>query len=848
MSKEILRWRSSSQWNRVLLSDDSANVCFNIPNGVGNHNVRNSAFGIYNGNRMVYVVIADKPCQVLFEYNFNGGSSWSSGGGQSLTGSGGYYTYTKVNSSFNFVETNDGMWVETLYVDPNFQSYGAISDVNAWLSFLQTPIIPPIVYNFRSVSAITGKLGTFNLPTIDAAFLNSGEAVTGSDGAHIHLNANALISALAANIPLNAETPIIYAGKVDYMSYTIVGAQVPGLPAVITAFRLKFYIGGSSTPFYSADIGGGVNGPKNCYLHFIIDDDNERARLSLIYRVTSTNPLTYSYNGESFTEEQEQQMYLWLKSHVQPDITDSTDNIGNGDEGGDGWQPWNNVPIPKQSNPTKSALNTGFTSMYKVDDAILKSLSDFLWTDSFTENVKKFFSDPREIIIALMLFPVAPSASDTPTEIKAGRISTGVSGYKLLNQYLTIDMGYIEMHEESHTFLDYPPNTRASVYLPYCGEHSLDVNEIQGKTLHLEYTFDFLTGNVCAQISVDGNYIYNFTGECGVQLPTSSEDFSRMYSAIISAGATFGGGLASIAGGGMTAPMALNGASNMLQNFMAMSPEVQYNSGGGSSSGFISNQMPFLRLELPDPLMANGDTSNEDFESSKQYSFLGKPTYQSLTIGECSGFTKCLDAHLVNLTGATTQEQANILRALKDGVLIESGSSTPSDTPTVAGNTVITFLKCSSENNVIGKSWGESTLALEGKLIYNQSITSPKFLVSGNAIGYNYCYIALFKRFYFITDIVCRENGMQEISLSVDVLQSFREITPTTGIIHCKAIIERQKSKGNLYMTDGYMWTKAKKKIVTVPFMGGSNQYVNSAGQQNFERTNNTYVLTIAGD
>ena len=175
--------------------------------------------------------------------------------------------------------------------------------------------------------------------------------------------------------------------------------------------------------------------------------------------------------------------------------------------------------------------------------------------------------------------------------------------------------------------------------------------------------------------------------------------------------------------------------------------------------------------------------------------------------------------------------------------MIESGSSTPSDTPTVAGNTVITFLKCSSENNVIGKSWDETTLALEGKLIYNQSITSPKFLVSRNAIGYNYCYIALFGRFYFINDIVCRENGMEEISLSVDVLQSFKD-----GILNCKAIIERQKSKGNLYMTDAYMWTKAKKKIVTVPFMGGSYQYVNSAGQQSFERANNSYVLTIAGD
>lgn len=703
----------------------------------------------------------------------------------------------------------------------------------------------PVIYDWKSVPAIQGKLGTYNLSEIDKNYLNNGDAVTGSDGSHFTRLVNETrISQLGANIPFNTETPIIYSGSGDMMTYEIVALQAQGQPILIDSYKLRFYVSGVYTAFYECTLTGGLHAPENTWLHFIIDESKTMARLSLIVRNASSSPITYSYNGQSFTDAQARTMYSWLHGHIPPeDREDSTDNISNGNEGGGSWQPWNDVPVPKTGNPTKNALTIGFTTMYKVDDTILKDLSDFLWSDTFVDNVKKLFSDPREIIVGLMLFPVTPSASSNPTEIKAGSIQTGVMAYKLLDQYLTIDMGYIDIHEESSTFLDFPPNTKAAVYLPYCGEHYLDVNQIMGKQLHLEYTFDFLTGAVCANIAVDGSYVYSFTGQCGIQIPTSSEDFGRMYSSVLSAGATLGTAMATLATGGMTAPLMFGMGANMLSNGMSMTPDIQYSSGGGGASGFIANQTPYLRLELPVPLMANGDTSDTDFEATKQYAFIGKPTYQSLTLSSCSGYTKCLDAHLKNIP-ATEIELAGILRDLKEGVIIQDGNDDPSDTPTVSGNTVITFIKCKSAPNVIGKAWDTNDIeAIEGKIIYNQSISKPQFIIKGDIKGYNYCYIGMFSRYYYITDIVYAENGVQEISMSVDALQSFR-----TEILACKAIVERQKKKGNLYMTDSYMYTKANKKIVTVPFMGGDNQYINQSGMQTFERQNNSYILTIAGD
>ena len=711
-----------------------------------------------------------------------------------------------------------------------------------YLAYITSPTPPP--HNWQSVPAISGKNGTFNLSMIESSELNDGEAVTDVDGSQFtRLSNETRLSQLGANIPFNTETPVIYSGSGDIMTYEIVALQAPGQPILIDSYKLRFYISGVYTPFYTWTLTGGLHAPENTWLHFIIDENNEIAHLSLIVRNSSSSPVTYSYNGQTLSSSEESAMYDWLKAHIPPESReDSTDNITNGDEGGESWQPWNSVDIPKSPNPTMTALDTGFTSMYKVDENILSDLSDFLWSSSFVDNVSKFFSDPREIIIGLMLFPVTPSASENATEMKAGGISTGVSGYKLLDQYITIDMGYIEVHKSTFTFLDYPPNTKAIVYLPYCGEHALDVNEIMDKTLHLEYTFDFLTGAVCANISVDGNYTYSFTGQCGLQIPTSSEDFSRIYSSVLSAGATLGSALATIATGGLAAPLLIGAGANMLSNGMSMTPDVQYSSGGGGAGGFIANQTPFLRLELPVPLMANGDTSSEDFEVNKQYSFIGKPSYQSLLLSVCGGFTKCTEVHLKNVP-ATEQEISLIEQGLKDGVIIQSGNEDPGDTPEVAGNTVITFIKCASERNVIGKTWdANENLALEGKLIFNQSVLKPVFIIKGDVIDFNYCYISLFKRYYYITDIKCLENGMQEVSMSVDYLQSFK-----ASILACYAVVERQRDKGNLYMTDAYMYTKANKQIATVPFMGGDNQYINLSGMQSFERANNSYVLTLAG-
>lgn len=127
------------------------------------------------------------------------------------------------------------------------------------------------------------------------------------------------------------------------------------------------------------------------------------------------------------------------------------------------------------------------------------------------------------------------------------------------------------------------------------------------------------------------------------------------------------------------------------------------------------------------------------------------------------------------------------------------------------------------------------TLSNEGSLagatiIDDTSILAPRLKVRDNGIimvQYNYCYIADFKRYYYITDITV-SNGYIYIDCKVDVLMSY-----AAEIRACSGIIKRQESKCNYYLDDEKYKSYEYSRIQTKLFPNGF--------------TTNSFVLTIAG-
>ena len=95
----------------------------------------------------------------------------------------------------------------------------------------------------------------------------------------------------------------------------------------------------------------------------------------------------------------------------------------------------------------------------------------------------------------------------------------------------------------------------------------------------------------------------------------------------------------------------------------------------------------------------------------------------------------------------------------------------------------IVFYKCSSEKNCLNKVL-ESEITLDGAIRGESNVISPQIMVQMNPIEYDYVYIPEWRRYYFITDIVCYRANAFVVKLSIDVLMSYKtEILQMTGVV-----------------------------------------------------------------
>ena len=96
----------------------------------------------------------------------------------------------------------------------------------------------------------------------------------------------------------------------------------------------------------------------------------------------------------------------------------------------------------------------------------------------------------------------------------------------------------------------------------------------------------------------------------------------------------------------------------------------------------------------------------------------------------------------------------------------------------------ITFYKYGGKTNAIPKTLGTGT-DMQGLLRDTYDILRPTITVRQSAVfDYNYCYVPVFNRYYFIENIGVESADIYALSLSVDVLQTYREsILASRGVI-----------------------------------------------------------------
>lgn len=107
----------------------------------------------------------------------------------------------------------------------------------------------------------------------------------------------------------------------------------------------------------------------------------------------------------------------------------------------------------------------------------------------------------------------------------------------------------------------------------------------------------------------------------------------------------------------------------------------------------------------------------------------------------------------------------------------------------------------------------------------NSSIINPRLILHNFSItDVNYLYIPLWKRYYYINEIVVLDAERVEVSARVDVLKSFAE-----DIKKCSAIIDKQ-SRANLsdkYIDDGSYVERCDKTLQSYAFPSGFTSQAN---------------------
>lgn len=132
----------------------------------------------------------------------------------------------------------------------------------------------------------------------------------------------------------------------------------------------------------------------------------------------------------------------------------------------------------------------------------------------------------------------------------------------------------------------------------------------------------------------------------------------------------------------------------------------------------------------------------------------------------------------------------------------------------------VQFFYNMSDERKINKDLIEGEV-FEGELRESVSVMNPTIRFEKEAVlRYNYAYIPSFQRYYTINNRTCFRDGLWDISMSVDVLMSFRN-----DIINLQAVVDKQSmpENGDEYIDDGSLVSDNNTFSTVYNFPAGFN-------------------------
>lgn len=321
--------------------------------------------------------------------------------------------------------------------------------------------------------------------------------------------------------------------------------------------------------------------------------------------------------------------------------------------GGEGDYDDSSDPVDFPPLPPTSAVDTGFITLYNPSTTQLQNLANYMWSGAFDLNTfRKIFADPMDCILGLSIVPVAIPNGGTKN-VTVGNISTGVSMTVAQSQYVEIDCGTFNITEFWGAYLDYEPYTKFSIYLPYIGIKPISADDIMGKTLHVKYHVDILSGACIAYIKCGDSVLYSYIGQCSSSIPISGNDWTNVINGALTIATAIG---ECVATGGAMAPSDVKDIASTAIN--SLKPEISKSGSLSGTGGLMGIQKPYLITVRPIQALPTA-----------QNHYTGYPSFVTASLASLSGYTEIDQIHLENIP-ATDIELSEIESLLKGGVIL----------------------------------------------------------------------------------------------------------------------------------------------------------------------------------
>lgn len=359
------------------------------------------------------------------------------------------------------------------------------------------------------------------------------------------------------------------------------------------------------------------------------------------------------WSGSSDTIKSDMHRWIGLSTISDPYEDDDDDPRGGG---GDHNKQGDVIEIPDM--PVSDVTDSKLITVYNPSLSQLQNFGNYLWSDEWdVEALKKIFQNPWEGIIGLSIVPVQPVAGQS-RNIHLGNLDVPVSMPRVVQQFVDVNCGSVNIREYYGSYLDYSPYTSAEIYLPYVGTRPLDIDTIMKGTVSVKYRVDVISGACACYVLVDGSVMYQYSGSCSGQIPITAGNFGSVISGALSAGVSVAGTVASIASGGGNVAGAIGGISATASSVMGMKTHVEKGGSVAGVSGFLGVQKPYIILTYPNRCVP-----------SNQNQFIGYPSYSNVLLSSIHGYNEIDTIHLENVA-ATSEELTEIESILKSGVIL----------------------------------------------------------------------------------------------------------------------------------------------------------------------------------